>query len=962
MIVFDLLFEKQMLMTVKSYRRIALLAVFLTTLVLVSGVARARESTDLSGQWRFRLDPNDKGEAEKWFTQTLDGKIHLPGSLQTQGFGNDPSVDTQWIGSIKDQRWFKSPEYEKFRQPGHVKIPCWLQPEKHYVGAAWYQRDIDLSSEWKDQRVELFLERCHWFTDVWIDDQPIGSGESLCVPHEFTLPSNIAPGNHTLTIRVDNRIRYNIGHDSHSISDHTQTNWNGIIGELRLTARPRVWIDSVKTYPGKTPGSVRVVAEIGNDTGKLTGRLQAGVVEASGGGKFPIQTQKINIQPGVTRCEFEYSLGANPKLWNEFHPNLYRLDLTLDANIEGKNVSDNTSVSFGVRTVSSDGRRVTINGRPVFLRGTLECCIFPDTGYPPTDEAAWKRIMNVCREHGLNHLRFHSWCPPEVAFQVADEMGFYLQVELPTWAYNMGKLKTRDDFLIRELDRVLDVHGNHPSFILMTMGNELRGNVDYLTGLVEQAKRTDSRRIYACTTHHDRSPSDQFRVTMRIGKKRIKIRGLRGPRTDWDFADAIVDEKIPVLAHEIGQFCVWPDLDEIDQYTGFLKAKNFELFRQQLDERGMLPQARDFLMASGKLQAICYKEEIESMMRTPGFGGFQLLGLQDFPGQGTSLVGVLNAFWKEKGYITPEEYRRFCGETVPLARFAKRVWTSNETLTARIDLSHFGEHDLKQCAAEWMLTDDKGKVISKGALPAIDVPADDLKTLGQIRVKLNDIHAPASVKLSVSIAGTEASNDWSLWVYPDTQNEAPDKNVHIASELDDKTVATLAQGGRVLLLPPLDRIKGRPEHWQPIFWNTQWISRTGNRSLGLLCDVKHPALAAFPTDFHSDWQWHDLMNRSVAVDLTKTPANLRPIVQVIPDWNDPRREALLFECKVGEGRLLMCTADLSTDIHNRPAARQLRKSLLDYTAGKSFNPATSMTLDQLRRLFVKKEDSPGTTR
>ena len=938
----------------KKYDIIVLLCVFLVTLALISGDGWARESIDLNGQWSFSLDPGDTGETEKWFTQKLGGNIQLPGSLQTQGFGSDPSVDTKWIGSIKDQSWFKLPQYQKFRQPGNIKIPCWLQPDKHYVGVAWYQRDIDIPVEWKEKHVELFLERAHWFTDVWIDGKHIGSGESLSVPHKFALPSDLAAGKHTLTIRIDNRVRFNVGHDSHSISDHTQTNWNGIIGELKLIAKPRVFIESVQTYPGSKPNMIRVVAAINNTTGKS---IDTGHLSIVPGRISNIFHNTFKVGPGITESEIEYSLDAKLNLWDEFHPAVYAETLMFSATIDGKEVNDYKKVSFGIRKVSSDGRHVTINGRPIFLRGTLECCIFPDTGYPPTDAASWKRIMQICRDHGLNHIRFHSWCPPDVAFQVADKFGFYLQVELPTWAYNMGKDKPRDEFLKRELDRVLDTYGNHPSFILMSMGNELRGNDDYLTGLVEQAKKRPPRRLYACTSHHHRSQSDQFRVTMRIGKKRIKIRGLRGPGTDWDFTEAIVDEKIPVIAHEIGQFCVWPDLDEIDQYRGLLKAKNFELFRERLTDRGMGSQARDFLLSSGKLQAICYKEEIESMMRTPGFGGFQLLDLHDFPGQGTSTVGVLNAFWKEKGYITPKEYSRFCGETVPLARLLKRVWTSNETLTARIDLSHFGESDLTQCTAEWILTDDHGRTIGKGSLPAIDVPASRLKTLGQINVNLNRVREPVKVKLSVSIAGTKAANDWDMWVYPDASKEQIDKKVHIASDLDDKTAATLAKGGRVILLPPLNRINGRPEQWQPIFWNTQWISRTSNRSLGLLCDVKHPALAGFPTDFHSDWQWHDLMNRSVAVDLTDAPAKLRPIVQVVPDWNNPRREALLFECKIGKGRLLVCSVDLTTDLKKRPAARQLRRSLLKYAAGKTFDPATRMTLDQIRARVIKSPEA-----
>lgn len=945
--------------SMKHHRRsriFALLGVFVATL-LPALECLGRDAVDLSGEWRFQLDREDVGEEEKWFTTRLPDTIRLPGSLQTQGYGDEPSVETKWIGSIKDRAWFESPDYEKFRQPGNIKIPCWLQPEKHYLGAAWYQRDILVPKGWESHHVTVSLERCHWFTDAWLGDVHLGSRESLSVPHEYVLPRDLAPGKHTLTIRVDNRIRFNVGHDSHGISDHTQTNWNGIIGDLELIARSPVWIESVRTSPGKKPNTVRVSATIRNGTGKRDGAVvfKAYLGGPDGVAMRPLLETLLMLKDESTVFEFDASI-ANPRRWDEFQPNLYRLGLQLTAGKGATRVEDQFSTTFGLREVASNGRRVTIDGRPIFLRGTLECCIFPDTGYPPTDPEPWRRIMGICRDHGLNHLRFHSWCPPEVAFQVADEMGFYVQAELPTWAYNMGKDKPRDEFLRRELDRILDTYGHHPSFILMSMGNELRGDDAYLTSLVDHAVKKDPRRLYACTTHHHRSASDQFRITMRIGEKRIKIRGLRGPGTDWDFSEAIVDEKIPVIGHEIGQFCAYPDFEEIGRYQGFLKPKNFELFRDRLDQRGMKDQARDFLMASGKLQALCYKEEAESMLRTPGFGGFQLLDLHDFPGQGTALVGVLNARWESKGYITAEEYRRFCADTVPLARFAKRAWTSEETFEARIDVAHFGAKDLDACRAKWALTTADGGTVGEGRLPAADAATGRVSTLGEISVPLGELAAPAELQLTVSIPGIEVINDWKLWVYPEAPVEEPGDELTVVRELDEATMKKLEAGGRVVLLPDHEALDGRRESWQPIFWNTQWIPG-GNRSLGLLCDTDHPALAAFPTDFHSDWQWHDLMNRSVAIDLTRAPAELQPIVQVVPDWNDPRREALVFECRVGKARLLVCSADLNADLAGRLPARQLRRSLLDYAAGDQFEPKATVTPADIRQLLRKPTES-----
>ena len=87
---------------------------------------------DLSGTWSFQLDPQDSGLNEAWFAHPLSTNqhIHLPGSLQAQGYGNDVGVDTQWTGDIFDRSWFTEDRYAPYRRPGHIKIPFWLQPEK----------------------------------------------------------------------------------------------------------------------------------------------------------------------------------------------------------------------------------------------------------------------------------------------------------------------------------------------------------------------------------------------------------------------------------------------------------------------------------------------------------------------------------------------------------------------------------------------------------------------------------------------------------------------------------------------------------------------------------------------------------------------------------------------------------------------------------------------------------------
>jgi len=918
----------------------------LAVVLVACSLVRGGQVVSLAGPWRFAADRDDVGRQQRWFARSLEGEVRLPGSMQAQGLGDDVTMDAPWTGRIIDRTWFQAARYAPYRRAGNIKVPFWLQPQKVYVGAAWYQREVVVPEAWRGQRVVLTLERCHWTTDVWLDDRHVGSGESLCVPHTFELPAGLAPGAHRLTLRVDNRLKFNVGINAHSVSDHTQSNWNGAVGRIAIHTTPLVWVDDVQVYPDVARRAARIAVRVGNRTGKpVSGSV---VLQAQREGhRPPAVTVRFDDAQHGAAVEADYPLGEAAAAWDEFRPNLYELTAAL-ASPAGKHA---VATAFGLRSIAAQGRMLAVNGKPILLRGTLECCIFPKTGYPPTDVASWARLIRIAKAHGLNQFRFHSWCPPEAAFAAADRLGFYFQVELPTWVHNLGKDTPRDDFLRRELDRILAAYGNHPCFITLTMGNELRSTPAYLAGLVERAKQADPRRLFSASTHTQRTAADQFRVS--AGAKGGRIRGLGKPGTDWDYARGIAPETIPIVSHEIGQHCVWPNLDEMAKYTGVLKARNFEIFRDQLAAHHMADLARPFLLASGKLQALCYKEEIEAARRTPGFAGFQLLQLHDFPGQGTALVGMLDPFWDPKGYITAEEHRRFAGPTAPLARFAKRTWTTDEVLTARVALSHFGPADLAPATATWRAVDHRGQAVASGTLPPTDVPAGSLKTLGAITVPMAKVQAPARLTLTVAVEGTPCTNDWSIWVYPAKLDDPPPKDVLVAAALDETTAQALEAGRRVVLLPPLGRLRGRRENWAPIFWNTQWFPSQRNRSLGLLCDPKHPALAAFPTDFHSDWQWHDLVSRSVAMNLDALPSALRPIVQVVPDWNAPSREALVFEAAVGKGRLLVCSIDLSHSLDQRPAARQLRHGLLRYAAGSDFAPKHTVDVDLLRGLFAQ---------
>ncbi len=493
----------------------------------------------------------------------------------------------------------------------------------------------------------------------------------------------------------------------------------------------------------------------------------------------------------------------------------------------------------------------------------------------------------------------------------------------------------------------------------MAYGNEPAGpgrGGEYLGPWVEHQKQLDPRRLYTSAAGWPMIEANQFHNPP---QPRIQAWGVglgsrinaRPPETTTDYRNFVDQQSVPVISHEIGQWCVYPNFEEMAKYTGVLQAKNFEVFQDFLNTSGMGDQARDFLMASGKLQTLCYKEEIESALRTPGFGGFQLLDLHDFPGQGSALVGVLDPFWDSKPYVSPAEFRRFSGPTVPLVRMAKRTWTNRETFTADVEVTHFGAAPLTGITPRWVVTCGMKKVAS-GMLPIQDVPIGSAIELGQIELPLSQFDQPAQLKLTVGLDGTEYANDWDIWVYPTQVDTATPDDVMEVDELNDAAIANLQQGGKVLLLADPHSVKNDVEiGFSSIFWNTAWTGGQAPHTLGILCDPKHLALTSFPTEYHSNWQWWELVSRSGAMVMDDLPAGLRPIVQVVPDWFAPQRLGLVFEAKVHSGQLLVCSIDLDEDLSSRPAARQMRNSLLRYMGSAAFAPQHTVTTDQVRGLF-----------
>lgn len=972
---------------------------FLTFLAAVPLFGLAQNVISLSGKWQFAIDRNEEGKKYEWYKNFQKGdEIELPGSMTERFKGDLPTVATHWTGSLYDSSYFFNPAMASYREPGDkFSLPFFLTPPRQYAGAAWYSKEFEVPEGWKDGRISFVMERPHIKTTVWINGVEVGTDNTLCVSHVFDVTSAIRPGEkNVVTVLVSNSLKdVIVGQDSHSVTDQTQGNWNGITGAIELRHQPAVAIadcdslPAIAVYPivdtqeahvavnivggGLSDQPLKVIAV----ARPYNTQTVAQVVRAEQAFVLPAQSKSVMV---------ELTLSGVTALWDEFDPALYRLEVELvqpevlrrKRVVNPETVIAKAETTFGMREISCAGKDIIINGYKSIMRGTVENACFPLTGYVPTDTASWKRVFRICKEWGLNHVRFHSYCPPEAAFVAADEIGIYLQPEGPSWpnhGVKMNRKEPIDTFLIDETRRMVQQYGNHPSFTMLSAGNEPAGNwVPWATRFVNYWKAKDPRRIYTGFTvggGWDWQPANQFHA-------KAGNRGLddwkRMPGTMSDFQHAkfkggyeFDSLQQPFICHEMGQWCVFPDFKEIEKYTGVYKAKNFEIFRDILKKQDMADRAEKFLQASGYLQKLCYKYEIEKLRRTPGYAGYQLLALNDYSGQGTALEGVLNVFWESKGYITAKEWRQYNAPVVVLMRTARFVYENDDTISVGPMISNFSAGSLSNLVCRYRLVNADGKELANGVAtqkqkPGIQVAQGGLESLDSFNLSLSalNLDKPQKLNLHLSLSdakGIVAENDWNFWVYPAGKSFKIEETgkIYVTDSLDAKALKILKKGGDVLITAGSNVSYGRDikQYFTPVFWNTSWFKMNPPHTTGLYIEKDHPVFRSFPTDEHTDLQWWELVNRAPVMLFSDFPESFQPIVQSIDTWFISRKCGMLFEARVGKGRLMMTTMDIKNKLKDRVVARQMRKSILDYMQSDEFNPAFDVDVERVKELFTK---------
>ena len=843
-----------------------------------------------------------------------------------------------------------------------------------YKGKATYSRTIEIPKQWKKAAVELFLERTKP-TWVYVDGNLVDSCNFISTPQRYILPK-LKTGKHQLDIVVDNSrgVPEQVYGSSHAYTEDTQTNWNGIIGEISLK--------QVELKAGQKLKSGMVQSESRQYTGK------------------------------VLPCFRDFRI---------------------------------------------EGAHFYADGHPVFLRGKHDAAVWPLTGHVDMTVEGWMKYLGICRAYGINHVRFHSWCPPEAAFVAADSLGIYLQPELPFWGSFDDKDEKLMAFLHQEGENILREYGHHPSFRMMALGNELWGSIDKMKEFVDDFREIAPDKYYTFGSNYYlgyqgvKEGMDYF-TTCRIGgegwgKYNTHTRGSFSfadaydggiinhfrPNTTMNFDEACdkwaspqpwqkqdVEQTsykraagIPIISHETGQFQTYPDFREIKKYTGVLYPYNFEIFRRRLAAAGMLSQADDFHKASGLWSVKLYKADIEMDLRTKNMAGFQLLDIQDYPGQGSAFVGILDAFMESKGITTANEWHQWCSSVVPLLVTDHFCYDENEMMNAKVQIANYGGESLKGKKLVWKLDyaldenfgDDAApnaganidrfnqpSPLAQGEIP-ITTDEEGLIDIGEIHHKMKvmadgfndgngtclDVKIPSRkviLTLDIDYGRYDARrhrNTYDLWIYTTEKNlDIYKEGVVITSDLTDEVAKKLEKGAKVLWMPTTsknfvafaDTISQAGNAtpytvgglFQTDYWNYRMFKTICENNkktvspgtLGILTNPKHPIFCDFPTEMHTNWQWFPVIKESHPLVLDNFAKGVKPIVQVIDNIERNHKLGLVMEWKVGAGKLLVCMSDLEK-ASEYPEGRAFYESVLSYMRSPEFAPQSEITIADLRK-------------
>ena len=921
---------------------------------------------DLSGKYRVRLSCGEVCEAV------------LPGTLDENMIGGPDIPLEQWNGGAGaggdiDESFGPYPINTRFTR-NHT-----------YEGKAEFARTVTLDAPLKDARYLIYVERSRELSLTVNGKKAERLTGSLSAPYLFETEA-LRDGENELVFISDNSyeglpagaIKY-----SSAATDETQTNWNGLLGEISLIKKPMAFILSVMPAVSRDMKTLDVTVVISpKKDSHLKGAKALLTLASVAFGKTAVK--EAVLEEDITRVHIKgIELKKDAGKWDLGEPVIHMLTVSLKA----EDTEDTYETSFGIRAIGEDkDHRITLNGRRIFIRSEANCAAFPETGHAPMDISSWLKIMDTYMSYGVNCVRFHSHCPPPAAFKAADMRGILMQPELSNWdPKDAFGTEEAYSYYKREMEDILAQYACHPSFVMMTLGNELFAGEEGLkrmSSLINMGKDMLPDRMYAwgsnvfygekgCDADSDFYTSQSYKEhQMRAisaaqdpehPDRKAKIRGYLNnsyPDSVTDYMSGMEafrkDSDKPMFSFEVGQYEVLPDFHELEKFRGVTRPVNYEIIKKRAEKRGILDIWDRMVEATGEISLMGYKEEAEAVMRTPLMSGISFLSLQDFPGQGTAIVGMMDSHLEPKPFpfARPERFKSFFRDSLPMIKLPRFTYRAGEDMEMTVFAVNYGKKDIKGDLRIRVYGSAYGEIWFESLIRDADIKAGTAHDIRKITVVLPDIKEAEKLDISVALKGSEESfrNTVSVWVYPEKKEDT--EGISIFKSLTDEALSVLEAGGKVLLEPVSDKehmpggIRGQ---FTTDFWSVGTFPQQEG-GMGLLIDDTHPVFRDFPTSFYTERQWW-LMAGQCAMRLKDESMRKGIIVRQMDSYAELRTMAMLFEARVGKGRLMISSMGLDT-LPDRPEVTALRNSMIRYMKSPDFEPGLKVTPEDIRKMII----------
>ena len=484
----------------------------------------------------------------------------------------------------------------------------------------------------------------------------------------------------------------------------------------------------------------------------------------------------------------------NPTLWNTTNPNLY----AFTAEIAFESKKEMVEGKFGFRKLESKEGKFYLNNLPFFMRGYIRGATAHEhsNNCNLSEADFYRKNILASKKFGFNFIRFHSVIPNETFFNVADELGILVHIELrePQSEYNNLEemIETKKDLCSDELIyQTINSLYNHPSFAVYCIGNEIKNlaSNDRVVEIGNLIKSEDPSRLFidTCAWGASHRPNVDFDVQHMSYYFPFGKHAKMYEDTDnllccgTANGDAIMHENdqskvtravwfdIPLVSHEVCHYTALRDYKKLkEKFKKYGTPEPWWIDEEikMIEAKGMTEQFDELYHASKYFQLECWKFAFEGIRSSKLLSGFHFLQFADTEVYENS-NGLVDCF-DDENYIESKDFIRFNADRVLLAEIKDRIYYEGETVTAQFMLSNYGEEVDDVADFVYSVTDSKGNVYTEGKLENIDIKRKGLYDICKLTIKLPEGKPSDRYVIKsqlVKDGKIVADNWWNVWVY-----------------------------------------------------------------------------------------------------------------------------------------------------------------------------------------------------